>query len=125
MTKKINKDPKPTARTVARRQELAGAVTTEAIKPKMPEEGIIKEVVVCVPVRLTSDFNRYSNGTILMSITRATFTLPDGRTGSIHVSVGGDSAEIEFGGKRSWNVKLNPLVDAALEAEKIYLAEVL
>ena len=30
MTKKINKDPKPTARTVARRQELAGAVTTAA-----------------------------------------------------------------------------------------------
>ena len=29
MTKKINKDPKPTARTVARRQELAGAVTTD------------------------------------------------------------------------------------------------
>ena len=30
MTKKINKDPKPTARTVARRQELAGAVPTAA-----------------------------------------------------------------------------------------------
>jgi hypothetical protein len=41
MTKKINKDPKPTARTVARRQELAGAVTTEAIMDKYYYIGLL------------------------------------------------------------------------------------
>jgi hypothetical protein len=46
MTKKINKDPKPTARTVARRQELAGAVPTEAIKPKTKRALVTNKVAL-------------------------------------------------------------------------------
>lgn len=96
-------------------------------KPRLPKAGVIKEVQVSVEARLTSDFQRYSNGTVLMGFAGGTFTLDNGTKGRITISAGGDSIEVTIGEKdsRSWAIKLNALVEAAIEADELYQKEVL
>jgi hypothetical protein len=92
--------------------------TTE--KPKMPE--IIKEISVKVPVKLNADYDNFAGGYILMSATDATFQY-NGQTEHIRCSMGGESVEVSVG-KRRWSIKLNSLVEAAVEADEAYQKEV-
>lgn len=95
-------------------------MTEQIMKPKMPKEPITKKVFVEIEARLSRDHDRYSTSTILMSAAHATFTLPDGSTGDVYTSMGGNEVEVRFG-QRTWRVNICGLVEAALEADKLYL----
>jgi hypothetical protein len=106
---------------------LAILVGMEAIqmenKPKMPEAPITEEVVVSITARLSADHGRFSNSTILVSATQATFKAPDGSEGNIFTSIGGNAVEVRLG-ERSWYIDLAALAQAAWDADQAYLAKV-
>lgn len=94
-----------------------------SIKPEMPEKGIIEKVSVDIEVKLASDYDRFSNGSFLMSISNVPFKTGDNSIeGSLRVSVGGNEADVQLG-QRTWRINLSALVQAALDADEKYLKE--
>ena len=90
-------------------------------KPKLPE--IVKQDSVPLDFKLASDFDRFSNGSILMTITEASFKHPDtGEQEHIRVSMGGNELEVTSGSRR-WRVSFNEIVLAALRVDAAFVKE--
>jgi hypothetical protein len=92
-------------------------------KPKLEPESIKKEVSATLQFTLGQDFDRFSNGSIMLTATNATFVTPDtNEKGSVGVDLGGTVIEVCFG-LRSWRINVAALVSAAHDADVEYRKE--
>ena len=92
-------------------------------KAALVPDSIKKEVTANVEFTLAKDFDRFSNGTILLSATNATFKVPDtGEDGSVCVDLGGTVIEVTFG-SRAWRLNIAAIVSAAHDADVEYRKE--
>jgi hypothetical protein len=91
-------------------------------KKRLEKDSIKKTSTVEVEAVLSTDYARYSNGTIMMSATSASFKTPSGVEGKIYTSMGGNEVEVKIGG-RSWRVNLSALVCAVIDIDEAYQKE--
>lgn len=93
--------------------------TPAHLKPTYEKDSIKQVVTVTkVEVTLSSDWSRYSNGTFLMGYNMASF-MHNGKKESVVVM--GTGVEVSLGEKK-WQVSLEAIVRAAMEADKQYEA---
>jgi len=90
-------------------------------KVSFPKEGISETIKADVNVKLIHDFDRFSNGHMLMTITEATVHDKDGKeVAKIRVDMGGSTVQAIIGG-RSWTISIRELWPIFAEADKNYL----
>ncbi len=91
--------------------------------PALVPDSIKKEVDAKMEFTLSKDFDNFSNGSIMLSATNATFEVPDtGEEGSVCVDLGGTVIEVNFG-RRAWRLNIAAIVSAALAADVEYRKE--
>lgn len=92
-------------------------------KTTMPEKPIIETSVQHIHMKLAADHDRFSDSTVLMSATEASFKTPDGSKGKIFVSIGGNEADVVIG-ERTWRINLSALAHAAWDCDQSYLKKI-
>lgn len=88
-------------------------------KPKLEKNSVVKTIDVKLDISLGADFERYSSGSMLMTMSKATFK-GDGVEGTLCVDMGGTIVEVSLGSRR-WRIKLADLIPAVMEADSQYL----
>lgn len=88
-------------------------------KPKLERNACQHIVDLKLPISLGADFERYSSGSMLMTMSKATFK-GDGVEGTMCVDMGGTVVEVSLGSRR-WRIKLADLIPAVMEADLRYL----
>ena len=91
-------------------------------KKKLEKDSIKKSAATEVEAVLSMDSARFTNGTILMSVTSASFKAPSGEEGKIYTSMGGNEVEVKIG-TRSWCVNLSAIVSAVVDIDEAYQKE--
>lgn len=88
------------------------------MKPKYEDKITVTLKDVEIPVKLWSDMTRYSNGSIHMGYSLATFK-HEGKEGSI--VAGGNSITVDYNG-HTWAVGIDTIVNAVITADEQYEA---
>jgi len=90
------------------------------MKPKMPK-GTITDKVDGLPVQLALDLERFSSGSLIMSVTQVGINEDGKQIGSVSCCVSGGSFRIHIG-EREWAVSALDLFNTVRQADDRYLA---
>jgi hypothetical protein len=90
-------------------------------KPKLEPGSVKRSVTQELEFTLGHDFERFSTGTLQMSICAVKFKSGE-VSGEACVDVGGTKIEISMG-ERAWRISIESLIDAALKIDADYLKE--
>jgi hypothetical protein len=91
-------------------------------RPSMPSEPIKVTLNGEVTATLMHDFDRYSNGKMMMAVTSATVKQDGKEIGDIRGDISAPILAVSFG-QRSWLISSEDLFAAVLEADRKYQAE--
>lgn len=78
------------------------------VKAAFPKEGVAKTITLPVKVKLLHDFDRYSNGSMMMTITDVQVKKDDKVMGNIRVDASGASIGCSIG-RRMWSISVDQL----------------
>lgn len=98
---------------------VAGAAGKVIEKGKL-ERGAIKQTVngASLTFELLHDYDKFSNGSIMMNATNATFKIGE-EEGRIGMDMGGTKVEVCIG-KRSWVLDVKEIVNHCLSGDEAY-----